>query len=746
MSNLKKNANFILTNGSYPEKSLESTKANNFDIIDLLQKFKRRWKPAIAVFLVTLSAAIAGSSFLKKQYKTEGKLIFKSNPTNVLGDIGEETAENGSFSQNSNFVLTQQQIIASTSLLQQTIDTLKLKDETGTPITPRDLKQELEIKVENNSDIITIRYRDEEPYSAAKIVNTLMDVYLQEQIRSTESETAVADSFLNNQIPQVENDLKKHESILQDFRAKNNIVDLKEEKKILVNELGKLNRQIANVGSDLQGTKAQTSTLQSKLGLNLDQAITVNQLGNSPTIQSVLSQLAKTESELAEERKRFNESHPAIISLLDKKASLNRYLQQTISSSVGRRVRISEGLLYNGNSNKETPLEKFITLKIEELSKQRQLSALYEYQKVYLDRAKTLPQLEQKEQQMLREVDNARQTYSNLLSTQQDLQILQNQQTANAEILEVAEVPQNGSSGQIALIVLGIILGLLLSNFTVIFLEKQDRTLKTISEIKQKLPYNVLGMIPFEPDIHDQGIVVQTEPDSFTSEIYRMIHTSLKFVASGSEPKVILVTSSVPGEGKSTVTANLGAAIAQLGRKVLLIDGDLRRSHQHELWGVSNKTGIKDVITQQLPLNKVVSRPMSKLDLLTPGIIPPNPLAILDSPEMKSLVALGRKNYDLVLIDAPPLPVTADVLTLSQLTDGIIFVSRPGVVEHESAELATETLTNTGQKILGMTINGINPQEFDRYSYHGKYGKSYFSSKSSKKNSDVSNSTIPPSK
>ncbi len=488
---------------------------------------------------------------------------------------------------------------------------------------------------------------------------------------------------------------------------------------------------------DLQGTKAQTSTLQSQLGLSLNQAIIVNQLGNSPTIQSVLDQLAKTESELAEERKRFNENHPTITSLLDKKASLRRYLQQAISSSVGRGVKVSEGLLYNGNSVKETPLDKFITLKIKELSQQQQLASLYQYQQVYLQRAKELPQLEKKEQEMLRYLETARENYANLLNTQHELQILQNQHMANVEIMEVAGIPQKGSSGKITLMVLGVILGLLLSNFTVIFLEKQDRTLKTISEIKQKLPYPVLGMIPFEPGAYDQGIMVESEPDCFSSEIYRMIQANLKFITSEPEPKVIVITSSVPGEGKSTVTANLSAAIAQLGRKVLLIDGDLRCSHQHELWIVKNKTGIKDIITQQLPLNKVVSKPMSNLDLLTSGTIPPNPLALLDSPEMAKLIAQGRRDYDMVIIDAPPLPVTADVLTLSKLADGIIFVSRPGVVEQESAELAQETLTNSRQTVLGMIINGVNPKEFDRYSYHGKYGKSYFSSGSSPKADNI---------
>ena len=97
---------------------------------------------------------------------------------------------------------------------------------------------------------------------------------------------------------------------------------------------------------------------------------------------------------------------------------------------------------------------------------------------------------------------------------------------------------------------------------------------------------------------------------------------------------------------------------------------------------------------------------------------------------MSQLVARARKDYDVILIDAPPLPVTADVLTLSKLVDGIVFVSRPGIVERESAELAQETLGTPGQKVLGMVINGVKSNEFDRYSYHAKYGKRYFNRQS----------------
>ena len=220
-----------------------------------------------------------------------------------------------------------------------------------------------------------------------------------------------------------------------------------------------------------------------------------------------------------------------------------------------------------------------------------------------------------------------------------------------------------------------------------------------------------------------------------------MIQANLKFLTSDKPPKVILVTSSVPEEGKSTVTANLAAAISQLGRNVLLVDGDLRRSSQHSLWGVTNRQGLKDIIVDKAIPASVIQQPMPKLNLLTSGIVDSNPLAILDSPEMNDFISRSRRDYDLILIDAPPLPVTADVLTISKMVDGILFVTRPGVVEQDSADLAQEALSTTGQKVLGMVVNGVKDNEFDRYSYHGRYGKNYFEKNNSNYESSQNSNT-----
>jgi polysaccharide biosynthesis transport protein len=699
----------------------------DINVEEYLLKLKRRWLPALSVFLVTVGTTLFLTSFLDDSYKSEGKILFKKNTPNALLKLGENTNEFDSLLNTQTPLSTEKLRMVSEPVLQQTIDRLKLKNSQGEPLKVKEVEKKLAIEIVGGSDVISIEYKDPDPIIASKVVNTLMDVYVEEQVRSNKTATASADSFISSTIPKIETKLEGLEANLQDFYEKNQIVDLQEEKKTLVTEIATLNREMSGISADYQGRKAQADSLQNQIGLNLKQAITTVQLGNTPQVKSILEQLGNTEGELSRERQRFNDNHPTVVSLLDKKQNLNAELQGLIQEYVG--TKVSEGLLQSGDL-KENQVEKFIGLKIDELSLQTELSSLYQYQENYLNRAKRIPQLEKQEQSLLREVESARSTYKTLLENKSDLDVLVNQQTGNAQVIESGLVPDEGSTGRVPLIVLGVLMGLFLANLTAILLEMQDRSLKTIAEVKQRFSFNVLGIVPLDLQQNSQGgLVVQREPDSFASEIYRMIQTSLKFLAVQRQPKVILMTSSVPGEGKSLVAANLAAAMAQLGRKVLLIDGDLRKASQHTLWQISNKVGVKDVVAHKAPLAQVVTQPMKQLDLLTAGTIAPNPLALLDSPEMSQLVAAARKEYDLVIIDAPPLAVTADVLTLSKLADGIVFVSRPGVVEHESAELAKETLYNAHleQQVLGMVINGVKPKEFDRYSYHAKYSKSYFS-------------------
>lgn len=752
LSNNSKGQNINNSNSSTSETS--SRDSLDLDLGAYLLKVKRRWKPALAIFLLTLGVTGGLSLLQTKKFQAAGKLQFKRTSATSIAGFENNAGTLEPLLMDQTPLSTQIQVLESEPVIQQVIDRQKLTDNKNDPLKPEDFKKKLTTEVIGGSDVLEIKYKHSNPKVASEVVNTLMDVYVQEQIRGNQSEPEAAKEFIERELPSIESKVEEAESNISAFRTENNIVDLSEEKKGLVANLGALNQQISTTGSELQGLQAQTGALQGQIGLNLQQATAVDQLGASPQVQSILDQLNQTESQLAKERQRFNEKHPSIVSLNEKKNDLTKQLNGLVANAVGQGVKVSQGLLQSQDGTKENQLEKFISLKIEELSFQRQVSSLYETQQQYLQRAKDMPRLEKKERELVRNAETAGKTLETLLNSLEEVEVAKNQTTGNTKIVEYAPVPDKGSSGKVMLMGLGLVLGAFLANLSVILLEMQDRSLQSLAEIKKRFNYNVIGITPLEPPIYQGRIVTRDEPDSFSSEVYRMVQANLKFLTSDKPPKVILVTSSVPEEGKSTVTANLAAAIAQLGRSVLLIDGDLRRSSQHKLWGVDNSLGLKDILNGNQSLMSVIARPMPKLSLLTSGFVQSNPLALLDSPAMSDLVGRSRREYDLILIDAPPLPVTADVLTLSKLVDGIVFVSRPGVVEQESADLAQETLETTGQKVLGMVVNGVKPNDFDRYSYHGRYGKNYFnkgnqnhpspdSKRSSNGNSEGNRSDLP---
>ena len=713
-----------INNSISPQKSSR----DNLDVnpSEYLVKLKRRWKPALAVFLLTLGVTGGLSLLQKKTFQGEGKLLFKQDSAAAQTGIGENAGRLDPILPNQTPVSTQIEVLESEPVIQQVIDRQKLTDGEGEPLKPEDFRKKLSTELIGGTDVVEVRYKHPEPKVAAQVVNTLMDVYIKEQIRGNQSEPEAAKEFINKELPSIQSKVEQSEESISKFRTENNIVDLAEEKKGLVTNLGMLNQQISTTGSEFQGLQAQTSALQSQLGLDLNQAVATDQLAASPEVQSVLEQLTQTESKLAQERQRFSDQHPSVISLTAQKNDLTNQLRGLVAGAVGQGVEVPQGLLQKGQGLKENQLEKFITLKIDELSLQRQVGSLYQTQQEYLQRAKEIPKLQKQEQELIRNAEAASSTLETLLTNLQQVELTASQESSNAKVVEYSAVPDKGSSGKTMLLGMGIVLGAFLANLSVILLELQDRSLKTLAEIKKRFAYQTIGITPLEPPSYQGRIVTREEPDSFSSEVYRMIQANLKFLTNNKPPKVILITSSVPEEGKSTVTANLAAAIAQLGRKTLLIDGDLRRSSQHQLWDVGNKKGLKDIIVSNVSMASVISQPMPNLSLLTSGMVDSNPLALLDSPALSDLVGRSRRDYDLILIDAPPLPVTADVLTLSKLVDGIVFVTRPGVVEQESAELAQETLGTTGQKVLGMVINGVKPADFDRYSYHGRYAKSYY--------------------
>ncbi|MEH1843060.1 MAG: polysaccharide biosynthesis tyrosine autokinase [Nostoc sp.] len=717
------------------EKSMESRESIDLDLSRYLLILKRWWLPATAIFAATVTLSAIATQFMKPSYQAEGKLLFSIPSFKVVGsNLFPTNAEGGdpgdlkSLLATQNPINTQIEVISSPSILQRTIDKLGLKDNEGKPIEVEKLRKDVTLKIVNGTDVVRINYTSHDPEQSAAVVNTIMNLYLENDILTNRSEAAATRQFMAKQLPKTQEAVNNAEVALRIFKQKHQIADLSEETRSAVETIGNLDNEMNTVKAQLDEVNAQTNELRQKVELNSQEAIAVSALSQSPAVQGVLTQLQDTDRQLAIERSRFLDDNPVVINLEAKKASLKSLLQQQIGQTVGNQTPIPQSLLQIGEL-RQSLIQNFLQSEIQRYGLAKRLSSLSNSRSAYEQRVKTIPQLAQNQRELERKVEVAESTYQTLLKKVQELQLVENTNTASSRIIVPALVPDKPVIiKKIIVLLLGVMFGLFLATTTVLFLSMRDRSLKTLKEVRDVFRYTLLGIIPSsskkvrsrESNVEPK-IAVRDTPYSLTSEMYRMIQANLKFLSSDKVLKTIVVTSAVPKEGKSTVSANLAAAIAQLGRKVLLIDADMRIPSQHHLWQLTNAVGLSEVLVGQAEFDITVSRVMDNLDVLTAGVRPPNPLALLDSKRMASLIEnfSSQYNYDFVIIDAPPLLLAADALTLSQMTDGILLVARPGVIDSNSANAAQEMLERSNYNVLGLVVNGIvDKNESSSYLYH----------------------------
>ncbi|MEH1921468.1 GumC family protein [Nostoc sp.] len=722
------------------EKSMESRESIDLDLNHYLLRLKRWWLPATAIFVATVMLSAVATQLMKPSYEAEGKLLFKLPSFKVAGtNLSPGSSEGGDSGDLKPLVATQNpissqiEVISSPTILQRTIDKLQLKDNKGEPLQIKALQKSLNLKIVGGTDVLRISYSSRDPEEAAAVVNTIMNSYLENDILTNRSEAGATRQFMAKQLPKTQAAVNNAEVALRIFKQKYQIADLTEETKTAVATIGNLDNEMNTVKAQLDEVNAQTNELRQKVELNSREAIAVSALSQSPAVQGVLTQLQETERQLAIERSRFLDDNPVVVNLEAKKASLKSLLQQQIGQTVGNQTQVPQGQLQIGEL-RQSLIQNFVQSEIQRLGLTQRLSSLYNSRSNYEQRMKIIPQLAQNQRELERKVEVAESTYQTLLKKVQELQLVENTNTATSRIIAQAFVPKDPVlTKKIIVLVLGVMFGLFFATTTVLFLAMRDRSLKTLKEVRDVFRYTLLGIIPLSvkkvrsrysnAESISQTIAVRDTPHSLTSEMYRMIQANLKFLSSDKVLKTIVVTSAVPKEGKSTVSANLAAAIAQLGRQVLLIDADMRIPSQHHLWQQTNAVGLSEVLVGQVEFDIAVSKVMENLDVLTAGVRPPNPLALLDSKRMASLIenVSSQYNYDFVIIDAPPLLLAADALTLSQMTDGILLVARPGVIDSNSAAAAQEMLERSSHNILGLVVNGIiDKNESSSYLNHAK--------------------------
>lgn len=706
---------------------MESTEAVSLELRQSLREFqncwlalKRRWLPATLVFGSVLGCSVLLAFLQKPVYKAEGKLLFRTDRTPSLTGVGQAMEASDALAPQSNPMRTRMEVMQSIPMVQRVIDELKLQDQDGEALKPEDfIEKKIKLEAVKGTDVLKLSYKSQNPQESATVVNKLMDLYINYSIQTNRAEANLASTFISQQLPRTGESLRQAEFALRQFKERHHIISLAHEEQAIAAAIATFNSQIIDLQRQLSATKAEWGSIRQQVGLDAQTAVQSASLSQSSSVQKALAELQTVESQLAVQRSRFQESFPGIANLEAQKNALQTVLQAQVARALGGKQPIAAQTLQMGEL-KQSLTRELLKTETTHANLSTQLATLLKARTAYQQRAQILPKLQQEQHELQRQVDASQSTYQTLLKRLQEIKVAQNQAMGDAQILEQALVPDQASlRGPLMLVVLGILAGSLAALATVIQLEVQDKSLKTLRDVRELFGQPLLGVIPSvlpkarsrsrDADSEIPALPVQQMPTSIISESYRMLQANLKF-SSAEQPRVITVTSSVPKEGKSTTAANLAAAIAQLGHRVLLVDADLRHPMQHRIWGLTNFTGLSHMLIGEATLESadhILQPVMPTLDVITAGVTPPNPLALLNSKRMDVLVQALAKVYDFVIIDSPPLVAAADALTLGKLTDGLLLVSRPGVITAAGVRIAKEALERSDQVILGLVVNGI---------------------------------------
>ncbi|MBV6624847.1 MAG: polysaccharide biosynthesis tyrosine autokinase [Rivularia sp. (in: Bacteria)] len=703
------------------------------DIQKYLQVIKRRWLPACGVFGLTVTGATLYAMSLTPTYRAEGSLMIKSNRTSSLTGLSEDLGRLEALTQNNNPLDTQTRIVTSNPVIQETIKELNLRDDEGKLIPISSLVNGLNVEGIKGSDVLLISYSDPNPVKAAKIVNTVIENYIQQNVTANQKEAQTARAFLTQQLPNAESLVRKAEFELRRFKEKHQIIALQEEASASVETITKLEDRISQIQAQLAHVNARLKNLQAQAGVESQKAVISADLSQRQDIQKLLSQLQETESQLALERTRFQPGHPVIDSLKEKVATLRNLLQERTNEISGNQQQIQQGNLQLGELRRSL-IAEITSAQAERDGLRQQIATLTNKYYAYKKRADLLPKLEQEQRELERKLKAAQSTYQTLLTKDREINVVENQKIPNARIISAALVPDSPEGPRKTLFLIGGgAAGILLGIITGFGLDLIDRSVKTVKEAREVMKYTLLGVIPAMGKHHKHNSSIagvnRTLPRLIERDIpffpignaYQILQANLKFLCSDTQLRSIVVTSSVAKEGKSEVAANLAIAMASVGRKVLLVDADMRHPIQHHTWGLTNAVGLSHVIVDHLKIDAAVQEVAPNLNILCSGVLPPNPMALLDSQRMATLVKQFTHEYDFVIFDTPAVVGTADAAILSGLTDGILLVVRPGVLELDSANAAKDYLNQSNQKVLGIVINGVDiKSEPKSYLYYTK--------------------------
>jgi len=605
-------------------------------------------------------------------------------------------------------------------LFERDPETIPAASDTGPPdlsseayrSSVKHLMDVVEVAPVRRSNLVEVYFYSHDPQLAARVANQLAADYIEQNLQVKWDETIKASEWLSNQLVGLKAKLEKSEDALQAYAQAHSILFVEDRKNLVNARLEQLQTEY---------TKAQADRFQKESLYSLVQAGKVQDLPGvlaNNLIQELSVRLAELERDYAQQTAIVKPDYPKAVQLRKQIDALQASLETQKKALVQNIVDD-----YRSAVAREKYLAEAVEAQKKEVNDIAEKSIQYNILK--------------------REVDTNKQLYDGLLQRLKEAQVSAGLKASNIRIVDAAEVPRRPVRPRVVLnLAIGFILGLGLGIGLAFFQDYLDKSLKTPDEVETLLRLPSLGVIPAFAALgagkapgtglmSRRGATAQMAPAVQTSpasiEAFRSLRTSI-LLSANPVPKLILITSAFPGEGKTSTTINLGATLASLGSKVVIVDCDMRRPACHRSTGVENKPGFVQCLTGHVDLAEALLPVpgVENLSVIPCGPIPPNPAEILSSPMAGELFQRLRSQFEYVLVDSPPLLSVADSRILSTLTDAVVLVVRAYETSYDVVRRARALLYGAGARILGVALNNV---DFRRdgygYDYYRRYGYGY---------------------
>lgn len=543
------------------------------------------------------------------------------------------------------------------------------------------------------SHVLSILADSENPETAAAVANTLSDAYLKEQRSDKVETTNRVEKYLRDRIAELRQEVEKSEQAVEDYRRQNGLYK-GTQTGLTSQQLTELNTQLimaqtAKAEADSRLHEAQT------LGRSGIEGDSVPEVLNSPLIQSLKGQEATAGARLAELSGTYGPRHPAVVQARAQIADIQRKVRTEINRVIG-------GL----RQQTRTADARYQAL-------QRNFDRLKNQMGGVNEKSIRLDALE-------REATVNRNLLEAMLGRAKEAIGRQELEQPDARLISPAAPPEAPSYPPKTLIViLGTFGGTIIGCLIALFRESVDRTFHRADQLESTTGLPVIAMVPnlrggTPPTVH-----VLRKPVSAYSEALRKIYIGLELSEPAHSPKTVLFCSATPSEGKSVMVASLGRLLASNGKRIMLIDCDWRRPSLHRLLRCANKKGLVALLTdERVALNEIIHNDaLSGLDLIPAGDWNPNSIHALTSERMRLILQTFAKNYDLVILDSPPVLVGSEVLQLSRMVDKTVFAVRWGHTHQEPMLEALKQLVDAQADVAGTVLSRVDPRRYRQYAY-----------------------------